>query len=203
MAETTINEDRNEQAGKRFHMKLWLCLIAAIVVCAMAGGCSSNDENAADSTESTSSEEASDESGEESTTTTYSMKISDANLDIEFVEATENGVTFSVTGTEENTFLDLSDSDIEVDGEAFDVEYSEEDDAYVSELTLLVDGDETTSYQINIEEGETVELTFLYPANPEFDEMEITYDLKVRGPALDQSTTTYEYEDIAIKITKD
>ena len=60
--------------------------------------------------------------------------------------------------------------------------------AYVSELTLLVDGEATTSFQVYLEEGESAELTFLYAANPGFDEMVITYGLKIRDPALDLST---------------
>ena len=66
-----------------------------------------------------------------------------------------------------------------------------------------MDGEATTSFQVYLEEDESAELTFLYAANPGFDEMVITYDLQIRGPTLDLSTTLYEYEDVIIEITKE
>ena len=133
---------------------------------------------------------------------TYSIKASDTELDFEFKEATEEGVTFTATGTAEGVQLVLTDASIEVDGETYYVEYNEEADKYESEVSILADGDDE-GYMIYIEEGETVELTFYVPDNPEFDSMVITYDCSVRGVGLDLTTELYEYEDVTMKITKD
>lgn len=64
---------------------------------------------------------------------------------------------------------------------------------HVSELTLLVGGETDTSFRICLEKGGPAELTLLHPVNTAFDEMVITYDLQIRGSALDLSITLYEF----------
>lgn len=212
--EDQTKEGGEKKNGKPFWKKWWFWLIIIVVLVASCSGSGSDEEDATTETGSAAieqtaedetdegTEEEEEAEAEEDAAVTYSIKASDTELDFEFKEATEEGVTFTATGTAEGVQLVLTDASIEVDGETYYVEYNEEADEYESEVSILADGDDE-GYMIYIEEGETVDLTFYVPDNPEFDSMVITYDCSVRGVGLDLTTELYEYEDVTMKITKD
>ena len=128
------------------------------------------------------------------------------DIEIEFVEATEDGVVVTVTTDEDRAFLDIYL--ISVDGSTYRGSdfYSDTDD-YSFGVFLWSDGEqEWGDYypSITVEEGEVLVLMLSCFDDVEFDEMTIYCDYTVY--ILNGSgavTSSFEFEGCTVTLTKD